>query len=146
MRLAAFRSPGLRPLLFSLVVVTTVASKILHLYQHIRSVPYLSFLLYLPTFFLTDLVVCVLAWTLLSIFPGAWGTAALVVVAILGYVLVHASFLFVDFLATLTRMPLVFLTSEQLRLNLGFSMLRVPKCDGTLHRASPLTPLASSSS
>lgn len=89
MRSTVFRSPGLRPLLLSLVVVTTFASKFLHLIQHIRSVPQLLFLLYLPTFFLIDLTVSVFSWYLLSLSSGVWSVAGLAIVAVLGYVLDH---------------------------------------------------------
>jgi hypothetical protein len=98
MKLIACRSPGLRPLLLSLVIVTTLASKTLHLIQHIRSVPHLLFLLYLPTFFLTDLFVSIVSWALLWVFPGAWGTAGLVIVAILGYVWLITAFISPSFL------------------------------------------------
>lgn len=78
------RSPGLRPFLLSFVVVLTFASKILHIIQHLRSVPRSAFFLYLPTFFVTDLLVSIFVWLALSKLSGPWGVAGSVVVAFLG--------------------------------------------------------------
>lgn len=86
MRLLPCRSPGLRPFLLSFVVVLTFASKILHIIQHLRSVPNSSFFLYLPTFFVTDFLVSIFAWLALSKLSGPWAVAGSVIVAFWGYV------------------------------------------------------------
>ncbi|KAE8551707.1 hypothetical protein EYB25_005597 [Talaromyces marneffei] len=86
MRLLSCRSPGLRPFLLSCVVVLTFASKILHILQHLRSVPSWSFFLYLPTFFVSDFLVSIFAWLALSKLSGSWGVAGSVVVAFLGVI------------------------------------------------------------
>ncbi|EED15230.1 conserved hypothetical protein [Talaromyces stipitatus ATCC 10500] len=86
MRLFPCRFPGLRPFLLSVIVVFTFASKILHLFQHRRNVRSPSFLLYLPTFFLTDFLVSIFAWLALSKLPGSWGIAGLAIVAFVGAV------------------------------------------------------------
>lgn len=71
--LAAFRSftmniPSFRPsraLLFSLLVVSLVASKCVHLLQFIGSVPLLHFVVFLPTLFVWDGVVALVGRVLL---------------------------------------------------------------------------------
>lgn len=49
--------PPLPPLLFSALVVSGLASKALHIGLHIRSLPFLYFVLYSPTLVLPDLLV-----------------------------------------------------------------------------------------
>lgn len=81
------RPPHLRPFLLSLVVVSSAAAKIVHLLQHIRTLPRSSFFLYLPTFFLLDFLVVVVAWALLQKSPGIGNVAGLALVASIAYVL-----------------------------------------------------------
>ena len=87
MRLSPCRFPGLRPFLLSLVVVLTLASKILHILQHLRSVAILSLCLYLPTLFVPDFLVFIFAWLALSKLPGLWSVVGSIVVAFWGYVI-----------------------------------------------------------
>lgn len=80
------RLPALRPLLLSLVVVPTFASKILHIFLHRRGASSSAFFLYMPSFFFTDFLVSILAWLALSKLPGIWGIVGTVAVAVLSYV------------------------------------------------------------
>lgn len=57
--------PPLPPFLFSALVVSGLASKALHIGLHIRSLPFLHFVLYSPTLVLPDLLVIALARILL---------------------------------------------------------------------------------
>ncbi|PGG97782.1 hypothetical protein GX51_07164 [Blastomyces parvus] len=43
-----------QPFLFSVLVVALLAAKLLHLFQHARSIPLLRFVVYFPTFFIQD--------------------------------------------------------------------------------------------
>ena len=67
-----------RPFLFSLLVVSILASKLLHLFQHVHTIPPLRFVLYFPTFFVQDVVVAIAGRLLLHN-----GTGALSVVGLL---------------------------------------------------------------
>lgn len=58
--------PPLPPFLFSALVVSGLASKALHIALHIRSLPFLYFVLYSPTLVLPDLLVIALARILLQ--------------------------------------------------------------------------------
>jgi hypothetical protein len=51
--------------LYSLLVVSSLSAKILHLFSHIQSLPILLFLLYLPTFLIEDICVIVVGRLLL---------------------------------------------------------------------------------
>ncbi|EED11750.1 conserved hypothetical protein [Talaromyces stipitatus ATCC 10500] len=84
------RFPGLKPFLLSIIVVFTFASKILHLFQHRRTVQGSSFLLYLPTFFLTDFLVSIIACLALSKLSGSLGIAGFAIVTFIGVVDVGA--------------------------------------------------------
>ncbi|KAK2741251.1 hypothetical protein FQN57_005713 [Myotisia sp. PD_48] len=48
-----------RPFIFSLLVASIIAAKLLHLVQHAASVPTLEFILYFPTFFISDVFVAI---------------------------------------------------------------------------------------
>jgi hypothetical protein len=76
----------LRPFLLSLIIVSSVAAKIIHLLQHIRTLPRSSFFLYLPTFFLLDFLVVVVAWALLQKTLGIGNVVGLAIVALVAYV------------------------------------------------------------
>ncbi|CRG88013.1 Catalase-peroxidase [Talaromyces islandicus] len=80
------RWPLLRPFLLSLIVVSSVAAKIVHLLQHIRTLPRSSFFLYLPTFFLLDFLVVVVAWALLQKTLGIGNVVGLTAVAFVAIV------------------------------------------------------------
>lgn len=58
--------PPLPPFLFSALVVSGLASKALHIGLHIRSLPFLYFVLYSPTLVLPDLLVIIFARILLQ--------------------------------------------------------------------------------
>lgn len=58
------------PFLYSLLVISCVGSKFLHLALHWRSVSALHFVVYLPTFFFQDVVVIILGRALLRGFDG----------------------------------------------------------------------------
>ncbi|KAJ5610483.1 hypothetical protein N7510_007202 [Penicillium lagena] len=55
----------LRPLVFSLLVVSALSSKTLHLFQHAGSLPSALFVLYFPTFFIQEAFLFAGAWFLL---------------------------------------------------------------------------------
>lgn len=57
--------PPLPPFLFSALVVSGLASKALHIALHIRSLPFLYFVLYSPTLILPDVLVIICARVLL---------------------------------------------------------------------------------
>ncbi|CAI7564349.1 unnamed protein product [Penicillium pancosmium] len=61
--------PALAPFLFSALVVSGLASKILHIGLHIRSLPFLHFVLYSPTLLLPDLFIITCGRVLLQ-FPA----------------------------------------------------------------------------
>lgn len=61
--------PALPPFLFSALVVSGLASKILHIALHIRSLPFLHFVLYSPTLILPDLFIITCGRVLLQ-FPA----------------------------------------------------------------------------
>lgn len=65
MSLFAFLPP-LPPFLFSALVVSGLASKALHIGLHIRSLPFLYFVLYSPTLILQDLLVILVGRFLLQ--------------------------------------------------------------------------------
>lgn len=58
--------PPLPPFLFSALAVSGLASKALHIGLHIRSLPFLYFVLYSPTLVLPDLAVITLTRILLQ--------------------------------------------------------------------------------
>lgn len=73
-----------RQFVLSLIVVSTLAAKVIHLILHVRSVPRHLFLLYLPTFFITDAILFATTWALLFKTSGIWSTLGAVVTAALG--------------------------------------------------------------
>lgn len=68
-----------RPFLFSVFVVSVVASKLLHLFQHAHTIPPLRFILYFPTFFIQDAIVSIALRLLLHGGSGALSVAGLVI-------------------------------------------------------------------
>jgi hypothetical protein len=80
--------PPLSPFLFSALVVSGLASKALHIALHIRSLPFLYFVLYSPTLILPDVFVIILARVLLR-FPapeGRWQCVSTALGGALSYV------------------------------------------------------------
>lgn len=69
-----------QPLLFATIVVCTVASKLLHVFQHLTTVPLSRFIIFFPTFLVQDVVVIAAARLLLSTsaagLPAALGLGA----------------------------------------------------------------------
>jgi hypothetical protein len=57
--------PPFVPFLFSLLAVSCLSSKFLHIAEHLQSVPFLELILYFPTLFFHDLVVICLGRGLL---------------------------------------------------------------------------------
>ncbi|OJJ44554.1 hypothetical protein ASPZODRAFT_2111263 [Penicilliopsis zonata CBS 506.65] len=61
----AFSNISTPPLLFALLVVSGLASKTLHIFQHLESLPLLYLVIYLPTLYLPDVLVICLGRVLL---------------------------------------------------------------------------------
>jgi hypothetical protein len=59
-----------RPFIFSLLVVSVTSSKVLHLFQHVSSLPGSQFALYFPTFFIIETLLFVTGWGLLFKLTG----------------------------------------------------------------------------
>lgn len=64
------RQSSIRPFIVSLLVVSVISSKVLHLLQHAFSLPGGQFAIYFPTFFILETLLCVAAWELLFKFTG----------------------------------------------------------------------------
>ena len=77
------RSSWLRSLLLSLLVVSALVSKVLHLYQHAASISPLLFVLYFPTFFFLEILLAAGAWFLLNRTHGVKSTVAATFVALI---------------------------------------------------------------
>lgn len=58
--------PSLPPILFALVVVSVLSAKILHIFQHIQSLPFVYFVLYSPTLLIPDAFVIIVLRLLLQ--------------------------------------------------------------------------------
>lgn len=80
--------PPLSPFLFSALVVSGLASKALHIALHIRSLPFLYFVLYSPTLILPDVLVIIFARLLLRFHTpeGRWQWLSTAVGGCLSYV------------------------------------------------------------
>lgn len=77
------RQSFIRPFIFSLLVVSVASSKVLHLLQHVSSLPGGQFALYFPTFFILETLLCIAAWELLFKLKGVksfLGTAVTVTI------------------------------------------------------------------
>jgi hypothetical protein len=62
------RQSSMRPLTrfaYSLLAISVLLSKGLHLLQHASSIPRVHFAIYFPTFFILETLLCVSAWLLL---------------------------------------------------------------------------------
>lgn len=64
--------PALPPILFALVVVSVLSAKILHILQHIQSLPFVYFVLYSPSLFIPDVLVIVVLRLLLQSPENRW--------------------------------------------------------------------------
>jgi hypothetical protein len=62
--LRQFWKPSFR---YSLLITSTLAPKILHLYLHFTSLPVLLYVLYLPTFLVPDVLNALLFWLLVHL-------------------------------------------------------------------------------
>ncbi|KAI2703507.1 hypothetical protein CBS147332_7493 [Penicillium roqueforti] len=84
------RQSSIRPFIVSLLVVSVISSKVLHLLQHAFSLPGGQFAIYFPTFFILETLLCVAAWELLFKSTGLkslLGTAVTVAITALSFVL-----------------------------------------------------------
>ncbi|KGO77778.1 Alkaline phosphatase-like, alpha/beta/alpha [Penicillium italicum] len=84
------RHSFIRPFIVSLLVVSVTSSKVLHLLQHVSSLPGGQFALYFPTFFILETLLCVAAWALLFKFTGLkslLGTVVTVAITSLSFIL-----------------------------------------------------------
>ncbi|CAG8945350.1 unnamed protein product [Penicillium salamii] len=64
-------------LILSVLVLSGVCSKLLHIYQH-RSLPLSLLALYFPTFFIQEILLFVTVWILLHTTSGRWSVAAVI--------------------------------------------------------------------
>lgn len=80
------RSHFVRPFLLSLLVVSTFASKALHLIQHAHSISPILLVLYFPTFFIFETLLSVGAWFLLNRTIGLKSLVGTAIVGFLAYV------------------------------------------------------------
>lgn len=80
--------PPLTPFLFSILAVSGLASKALHIALHIRSLPFLYFVLYSPTLVIPDLFVIIIGRLLLRYHApeGRWQWLSTAVGGALAYV------------------------------------------------------------
>jgi hypothetical protein len=62
----ASRQPFIRPFLLSILVVSALTSKLLHLFQHAGSIPTALLALYFPTFFIQEILLSAATWFLLQ--------------------------------------------------------------------------------
>lgn len=70
----SFRSyvPSFPSVLFALVVVSVISSKVLHIFHHIQSLPFLYFVVYSPTLVIQDVVVISVSRLLLNSPESRW--------------------------------------------------------------------------
>lgn len=76
----ASRQPFVRPFLLSVLVVSALTSKVLHLFQHAGSIPAALLALYFPTFFIQEVLLSGTAWFLLQKLTGLRAIAGLILV------------------------------------------------------------------
>ncbi|EKV15770.1 Alkaline phosphatase-like, alpha/beta/alpha [Penicillium digitatum] len=84
------RQSFIRPFIVSLLVVSVISSKVLHLLQHASSLPGGQFALYFPTIFIFETLLCIVAWGLLFKSTGVkslLGTAVTVAITSLSFIL-----------------------------------------------------------
>ncbi|KAJ5788348.1 hypothetical protein N7457_003338 [Penicillium paradoxum] len=84
------RQSSIRPFIASLLAVSVISSKLLHLFQHVASLPLGQFLIYFPTFFILETLLCIGAWALLFKLTGLksiLGTVVTVTITSLSFVL-----------------------------------------------------------
>ncbi len=73
-------------LILSVLVLSGICSKLLHIYQH-RSLPLSLLALYFPTFFIQEALLFIAVWILLYTTSGRWSVAAVVVSGLIAFVL-----------------------------------------------------------
>lgn len=81
------RQSILRSFLLSVLVVSALSSKFLHLFQHITSLPLTHFVVFSPTFFLQETLLAGAAWFLLQRTTGLRGILGTAIAAIISSVL-----------------------------------------------------------
>lgn len=74
-------------LILSVLVLSGVCSKLLHIYQH-RSLPLPLLALYFPTFFIHEILLFVTVWVFLYTTTGRWSVAAVIGAAFIAFVAV----------------------------------------------------------
>lgn len=112
------RSSWLRPLLLSLLVVSSLASKLLHLYQHVSSISPLLLTVYFPTFFILEFLLYATAWFLLNRTHGLKSAVATTAVAFTSLItLVAAS----------SQIGFFFVTGSEVRWNAAKSVGNDPE-------------------
>lgn len=72
-----------QPFLFSLLAVPAFSSKALHVFQHVHSIPRVNLVLYLPTFFIQDALLCIAIWFLLHKTSDVKSVAAVAISGVL---------------------------------------------------------------
>lgn len=72
-------------LILSILVLSGICSKLLHIYQH-RSLPLYLLALYFPTFFIQEVLLFITVWILLYKTTGRWSVAAVIGSAIVALV------------------------------------------------------------
>lgn len=77
------RSQFWQPFLLSILAVSVLSSKALHLFEHAHSIPPYNFVVYFPTFFIQDALLCIAIWLLLHVTSGVKSIVAVIVSGIL---------------------------------------------------------------
>ncbi|CAG7939130.1 unnamed protein product [Penicillium nalgiovense] len=92
-------------LILSILVLSGLCSKLLHIYQH-RSLPLYLLALYFPTFFIQEVLLFVAVWILLYTTSGRWSVAAIIISAIVACI---------DLLATSSQVSFYSQTGSEIR-------------------------------
>lgn len=77
------RQSFIRPFILSLLIVSALSSKALHLYQHGGSLPRAQFILYFLTFFIQEGILFGTAWALLQRSVGVLSLVGTIATAII---------------------------------------------------------------
>ncbi|KAJ5449079.1 hypothetical protein N7445_003900 [Penicillium cf. griseofulvum] len=92
-------------LILSVLVLSGLCSKLLHIYQH-RSLPLYLLALYFPTFFIQELLLFIAVWILLYTTSGRWSVAAVTSSAIVACI---------DLIATASQVSFYSQTGSEIR-------------------------------
>lgn len=65
-------------LILSILVLSGICSKLLHIYQHSGSIPWYLILLYFPTFFILETLLFVAVWGVLHLTTGWYAVLAMI--------------------------------------------------------------------